>query len=71
MGRAKKPKRIVLGAGHPWYSGRIDGGFSTVQLTRKPVPQSILLRGGEELVPLKHGGTGNWNKVRLVLEVLE
>ena len=68
----KKPKRIVLGEGHPWYFSTVKGGsYDAVQLTGEPVAASILLRGGEKTVPLKYSGTGNWNRVRLVLEVLE
>jgi hypothetical protein len=72
VGTKKKAKRkIILAVGHPWYSGWRDGGYTSLQLTRKPVASSLLLRGGEELCPLKHGDTGNYNKVRLVMEILE
>jgi hypothetical protein len=68
----KKPKRIVLGIGHPWYSEWIDGGFTVLQMTVTPVPQSILARQGKEkLVEFKTEGTGNYNKCRLVLEILK
>lgn len=68
----RKPKRVVLGEGHPWYSSSVRGGtYDNVQLTTKPVNVSILLRGNELTVPLKFDGTGNWNRVRLVLEILE
>jgi hypothetical protein len=68
---SKKPRRVVLGEGHPWFSTtRGHGTFDTVQLTVDRVAESILLRGGEKLVPFKCGGVGNWNRVRLVLEVL-
>ena len=72
--KRKKPKRIVLGVGHPWYSTTETKGYgyTKLQLTKTPVPQSILLRRGqEELVEFDPQDTGNWNKVRLVLEVLE
>lgn len=74
---AKKKKkaiqRIVLGEGHPWYSASRSAGnlYDCVQLTEKPVAESILLRGGETTVPFEYGDTGNYNRVRLVLEVLE
>lgn len=71
MGNAK---RIILGIGYPWYSTtQTKGhGYTKLQLTKTPVPQSILLRQGkEELVEFDPQGTGNWNKVRLVMEVLE
>ena len=67
----KKIKRVVLGTGHPWYSSSKGGIYDRVELTTKPVAESILLRGGEETVPLELGDTGNWNKVRLVLEILK
>ena len=70
----KEPKRIVLGVGYPWYSTTPTkgNGFTKLQMTKTPVPQSILLRQGkEELVEFDPQGTGNYNKVRLVLEVLE
>jgi hypothetical protein len=65
----KKPKRILLGEGHPWFSG---DHFDCVQLTVEPVPESILLRGkNRKTVPLAFRNIGNWNRVRLVLEVLK
>lgn len=70
----KKVKRIVLGVGHPWYSSTPTKGhaYTNLQMTKTPVPQSILLRQGkEELVEFDPQGTGNWNKVRLVMEVLK
>lgn len=70
----KKVKRVVLGVGHPWYSRTETKGhgFTKLQLTKTPVPESILLRQGkEELVDFETGGTGNYNKVRVVLEILE
>lgn len=70
--KKRKVKRVVLGEGHPWYftSTPRSGFYDSVQLTQKPVASSILFRGGETLVPLDWGGTGNWNRVRLVLEIL-
>ena len=71
MKKQKKVRRVVLGVGYPWYVGLRQAQYDSVQLLVKPVAQSILLRGGETTIPLKYSGTGNWNKVRLVLEVLE
>ena len=68
----KKPKRVVLGMGHPWFIAT-DGGrvvYDGVYLTTKPVHPSILLRTPVPHVDLKIGRVGNWNKCRLVLEVL-
>ena len=66
--KKRKVKRVVLGEGHPWYfTSTPRGGFyDSVLLTQEPVAS----RGGETLVPLDWGGTGNWNRVRLVLEIL-
>ena len=70
----KQPKvrRIVLGTGHPWYSSAGQSGvYDTIQLTKKPVSASILARGGAMTVELNKKDTGNYNKVRLVLEIIE
>lgn len=73
MKKAKKVRRVVLGVGHPWFfvSQRGNVGYDTIYLTTAPVAQNILARGGEKLVPFKFSDVGNWNKVRLVLEVLK
>jgi hypothetical protein len=65
-----KPKRVVLGEGHPWFSEFDRTGYTAIQLTVDPVAASILLRGGEKNVNLKTGGLGNWNRIRLVAEIL-
>jgi hypothetical protein len=69
----KKPRRVVLGVGYPWFSvdraGRI--AYDSVKLTTKPVCNSILFRGKVETVGFKFRDVGNWNKVRLVLEILK
>jgi hypothetical protein len=68
----KKSRRVVLGEGHPWFSTTPGHGpYDTVQLTRERVAESILLRGGEKLVPLKFKNLGNWARVRLVMEVID
>jgi hypothetical protein len=67
--RRKAKRRIIMGEGHPFYFTGPDGDtgrspFGTaVCLTKRRIPSS--------LVELKWGNTGNWNKVRLVLEVIE
>lgn len=73
MNKRKKVKRVVLGVGHPWfaYHARGEGGYDTVYLTAQPIATSILCRGGEKIVGLDIKDVGNWNKVRLVLEVLK
>ena len=65
-------RRIVLGKGHPWFfsSATSPNQMDCIQLTQKPVAQSILLRGGEKTVPLQWKNLGNWNRVRLVIEVI-
>ena len=70
----KRVRRIVLGIGHPWYSRTETKGpgYTNLQMTKTPVPYAILARKGqEELVEFDPQGTGNYNKCRLVLEVLE
>lgn len=68
----KKPKRVVLATGYPWFfDANGDHVYNAIKLTASPVANSILLRGGEKLVPIPSKGFGNWNKVRLVLEVLK
>ena len=72
--KPKKVRRVVLGVGHPWFSAEKCGGgysYNGVRLTEKPVAASILMRGGEKLVDFKFSDVGNWNKVRLVLEVIK
>lgn len=71
-GGKRKVKRIVLGEGHPWYSSALRGGlYDTVQLTNMPVSQAIIAREYACFVPLNYGDSGNWNRVRLVLEVIK
>ncbi len=69
-----KVKRIVLGVGHPWYSREIKGSegwsYDHVSLTPEPIVSSLVVSVWKT-VPLNTGGTGNWNKVRLVLEILK
>ena len=69
----KKVRRVVLGTGHPWFhsSGSAGNSYDSVQLTAEKVANSILLRGGEKTVSFQFSDVGNWNKVRLVLEVLD
>lgn len=69
-------KRFVMGEGYPWYftadkSGR--GLYDALTLYTEPLHGYILLRRHEKKnrVPLFHSDTGNWNKVRIICEVLE
>lgn len=63
----RKPRRVVLGVGHPWFYIGDSGG---VGLTVDPVSDCLLLRNfvWKSLDP---SGLGNWNKIRLVAEVLK
>lgn len=58
----KKPKRVILGVGHPWFHTTFGPTCKAVGLTsiRNGIPKS-----------LRFGKHGNWNKVRLVMEVLK
>lgn len=69
----KKPKRVVLAVGYPWYWGMENQSikYTNLQMTKIPVSKSILFRGKEKLLEFDPQGTGNWNKCRLVLEILE
>lgn len=59
----RKPRRVVLGVGHPWFLEPTQIGRTHLCLSSKP--------GGYADIGLKFGDLGNWNKVRLVLEVLK
>lgn len=66
LNRAKKRKvrRVVLGVGNPWFSHKHSSiEFDCVYLT----PGA----GAAGSIPLKFRNVGNWNKVRLVLEILK
>lgn len=65
--KKRKVRRVVLGVGHPWFSGN---GFTNVALTVTPVASSILLRTFE-WKNLKIDNLGNWSKIRLVAEVIK
>jgi hypothetical protein len=57
-------RRIVLGVGHPWF--RFDPtGLKVigVNLSKNPTYNVI-----GDVIPLRRGNLGAWNKCRLVLE---
>ena len=59
----KKPRRVVLGVGHPWFYHVGMGFYDKVALT-----------SSQNKWPAKElnlGNLGNWNKIRLVAEVLK
>ena len=62
-GPKKKPRRVVLGVGHPWFS-RTEADWTHV---------SICVDGGygAAFVPLNFDDLGNYNRIRLVAEVLK
>ena len=65
---AKKVRRVVLGTGHPWFL------FSQRMGARQGVRTVVCLgarEGFSEDVRLNFGNLGNWNKIRLVAEVLK
>jgi hypothetical protein len=66
----RKPRRVVLGVGHPWFSADPGTTFMAVRLTTSEVSRSILLRTFDWRA-IKTGGLGNWNKIRLIAEVLK
>lgn len=66
----RSKKRIVMGEGYPWYFVHRPGegwpsGVKLYKTSERGCAEPM------ELVTLKYGNTGNWNRVRLVLEVLE
>lgn len=63
--KTKKVRRIVLGVGHPWFSVGMKRriAYDTVRL--------FTAHGSAETVPFKFTDVGNWNKCRLVLEVIK
>jgi len=71
--KPKKPRRVVLGVGHPWFDRFKDHsgcGWRSVSLTKTAVSASILLRAFD-WAEIDTKGLGNWNRVRLVAEVLK
>ncbi len=62
--KAKKPRRVVLGVGHPWF--KLVDGADFVGLTR-----GFAIEAGWDWKPLKWGDLYNGNKIRLVAEVLK
>jgi len=64
-----KPKRVVLGVGHPWFyvmpSGEgMKGQRCAMLLTRE---HQVFT----DCPVIDNKGLGNWNKIRLVAEVLK
>lgn len=62
----RKPRRVVLGVGHPFFQ-RVDGpgvvGYQKVMLLEGNLQGDALT--------FKIGNLGGYNKVRLIAEVLE
>lgn len=58
----KKIRRIVLGVGHPWFFSSYCGEMGSVGLTKE-------FNSGQKNLRLPKN-VGNWNKVRLVMEVI-
>lgn len=74
--RKKIKKRFVMGEGYPWYfmaKGGNRGLYDALTLYKEPLNDSILLRRDkqENRIPLFWSDTGNWNKVRIICEVIE
>ena len=60
--KVKKVKRVVMGVGHPWF-------LTTYGPTCKAVGLTAVRNGVSK--NLRFGKHGNWNKVRLVMEILK
>lgn len=56
-------RRVVLGEGHPWFFFQVNGkALTAVGLTTEhQVP---------EWVKIDTRGLGNWNRIRLIAELL-
>ena len=61
--KAKKPRRVVLGVGHPWFHLSPTYGRTHVSLSARQGEMSDVL--------LSFGDLGNHNRIRLVAEVLK
>lgn len=63
--RRRKPRRIILGVGHPWFE-KVDGpgvvGYQKISLMEGD--------GKGDALTLKIGMLGGYSKIRLVAEVL-
>lgn len=71
--KKKKIARVVLGVGYPWYYGQGPGGsYSEIRLYKKKLHESLLFRTHDtkNLAGISPSGTGNWNKIRLVAEII-
>jgi len=61
--KPKKPRRVVLGVGYPWFGSELGERYCNVSLLQ-----------GDQWTPaktLKIADLGNYNKIRLVAEVLK
>lgn len=58
--KAKKPRRVVLGVGHPWFLNPTIHGRTHICMSSKP--------NGDADVGLTFRDLGNWNRIRLVAE---
>lgn len=62
--KRRKPRRVVLGVGHPWFFSKAQGVmYDALYLTEGS--------GTGDSVPFTFRNVGNWNQVRLVLEILK
>lgn len=63
----KVKKRFVIGEGYPWYFRSVKDG------ERWPYNAIALYLGASKIEPveIETSDTGNWNKVRIICEVLE
>lgn len=70
---SRRVKRVVLGVGHPWYSGNgPEGTYADVRLYKECLATSILFRTHDKanIAGISPNGTGNWDRIRLVAEIL-
>ncbi len=67
--KPRKARRVVLGVGHPWFYAKIQGNAV------EPNGTAMFLTRAQNVFtgcpPIDSKGLGNWNKIRLVAEVLK
>ena len=67
---AKEIRRYVIGIGHPWYffhNTKVASHLGPITVVGLTKEANVFT----EWIPIEPKGTGNWQKVRLVVEVLK
>lgn len=64
----RKPRRVVLGVGHPWFYAPTLVGGQDQRIAMFLTPGHRVFTDLEAIDPKD---LGNWNRIRLVAEVLK